>query len=510
MDRFRRHWAALLLSALSGVLLTAGFPRLAMPLVSWVALVPLLFAVRGKTRNQAFWLGYACGMVHYGTTLYWIRNVVEQYGGIPLPLAVGILLLLCAYLALYPACFGLLAQFLENRPLLWMGLLAPLWVALEWFRAYALSGFPWADLGYTQTPFLPLIQVADVAGVYGVSWLLVWANTNIALLLMRRRLHWGLAVVVLCTVGVLLYGSRRLETIQVLQANANQEVVGLIQGNIDQAHKWEPAYQQATVDRYLQLSALAARNVPTPGLLVWPETAAPFFFGLEDRFTPQLVHFAQESKLPLLFGSPSVSRMNGQTRYYNRVFLVGADGTTLGSYAKEHLVPFGEYVPFPRILFFVQRLVQAAGDFAAGQDQRPLALKGQRFGVLICYEAIFPELARAAVRLGATTLVTVTNDAWFGDSSAPYQHLEMAGWRAIENRVPLVRCANTGISTVFQATGRSDKRIPLNETGYLICAVNPLNTQTIYNTWGDWFAWLCVLTSVAGLIYTCLFRPRPG
>jgi apolipoprotein N-acyltransferase len=177
-------------------------------------------------------------------------------------------------------------------------------------------------------------------------------------------------------------------------------------------------------------------------------------------------------------------------------------GKVLGSYAKQHLVPFGEYVPLPQLLFFVQRLVEAAGDFSAGQDARPLSLNGQRYGVLICYEAIFPDLARTTVRLGANVLVSVTNDAWFGNSSAPYQHLEMARWRAIENRVPLIRCANTGISTVFEATGRSGRQIPLNESGYLVCGVTPLTVTTLYNRYGDWFAWLCSLTALLAVIYT--------
>jgi apolipoprotein N-acyltransferase len=510
IGRSKHDWQAMLLSALSGGLLTAGFPRLEMALVSWVALVPLLFALQGKTSRAAFRLGYLCGLVHYVTTFYWIRNVVEQYGGVPLPLAIVVLLLMCGYLALYPALFALLAKHWEPRPQLSVWLLPTAWVALEWLRAHALSGFPWANLGYSQTPFATLIQVADVTGVYGVSWLLLLANTCITLALMRRRLHWSLAILAGCILATLIYGSGRLETIQGLQDQAKAQVAGLIQGNVDQAHKWDPAFQQATVERYLKLSGMLVNNSPPPDLLVWPETAAPFFYGLEDRFTPQLRKFVQQARIPLLFGSPTVVRVGDQPKYFNEVFLVDAAGATLGSYAKQHLVPFGEYVPFPRLLFFVQRLVQAAGDFAAGRDQRPLALNGQRFGILICYEAIFPDLSRAAVRLGASTLVNVTNDAWFGTSSAPYQHLAMARWRAIENRVPLIRCANTGISTVFEPTGRTDKMIPLNETGTLVCALHPVPVTTIYTTWGDWFAWVCVLTSVVGLVTTVRYRQWSG
>jgi apolipoprotein N-acyltransferase len=197
-----------------------------------------------------------------------------------------------------------------------------------------------------------------------------------------------------------------------------------------------------------------------------------------------------------------VGQTQGQPHYYNRLFLLDAQGRILGSYSKQHLVPFGEYVPLSRLLFFVQRLVQAAGDFSPGTDARPLALGAQRYGGLICYEAIFPALARETARLGANVLVNVTNDAWYGITSAPYQHFEMARWRAIENRVPLIRCANTGISTVFSATGRSGATIALNKTGYHVYEVLPVQTATVYNRHGDWFAWLCCLTALAAVVYS--------
>jgi apolipoprotein N-acyltransferase len=174
----------------------------------------------------------------------------------------------------------------------------------------------------------------------------------------------------------------------------------------------------------------------------------------------------------------------------------------LGAYAKQHLVPFGEYVPLKSLLFFVHRLVQAAGDFVPGHDPSPLTLGNHRLGVLICYEGIFPELARRAVRLGATCLINITNDAWYGKTSAPYQHLEIERIRSIEFRTPLVRAANTGVSAIFDATGKPCGSVALDEQGFLVCTVHPFRSLTFYAKWGDLFAWACVLTVAVGLLYS--------
>lgn len=198
--------------------------------------------------------------------------------------------------------------------------------------------------------------------------------------------------------------------------------------------------------------------------------------------------------------------VEGEPRLQNRAYLVNEAAILEGVYAKQHLVPFGEYVPLQKLLFFVSRLVQAAGDFVPGDDPSPLILARQPFGVLICYEDIFPELARAAVERGATALINITNDAWYGTSSAPYQHLDMARWRAVEFRVPLIRAANTGISSIFDATGRACGAISLNQEGFLVCSVHPFRTLTFYAKWGDLFAWLCGLVTAGGLLYALLWR----
>ena len=499
-------WFAVFLSLMSGLLLTAGFPSCNLYYLSWVSLLPLLLALQGKSRRQAFLLGALCGLAHYVTVLYWIRFVINRYGGIPLPLAVLVLLLLCAYLALYPACFALFAREWEKRPYLRIFGLPCAWVALEFVRAHALTGFPWANLGYTQTAVTPIIQIADITGVFGISWLVVLANTVLLTLYKRSRVAVALGVLVICLAGATAYGYWRLDGIGRLQAEAEPLTVAVVQGNIDQSLKWDPAFQQETLRRYRELSLEAAKAKPKPVLVVWPETSAPFFYGIEESLTEQLNGIVRETGIPVLFGSPAASMVNKKPRLLNRGYLVDEKGVPIGNYAKQHLVPFGEYVPFQGILFFVHRLVEAAGDFMAGEDPSPLSLRGTPLGVLICYEDIFPELARHTVQRGAMALVNITNDAWFGTTSAPYQHKEMARWRAIEFRVPMIRAANTGISAIYDATGEPLGSIPLNERGFLTGTVHPFRILTFYARWGDLFAWLCSLVVACGLIYSAYVR----
>ncbi|NSW86122.1 MAG: apolipoprotein N-acyltransferase [Syntrophobacteraceae bacterium] len=496
--------SGILLSSLSGILLTAGFPFFDFYYLSWIALVPLLVAVRGRTPRQAALLGYLCGMVHYVTTMYWIRYVIYHYGGLAFPLAALILLLLCAYMSVYPAAFAFAAKKLERYPMAWVFGLPCVWVTLEFIRAHALTGFPWASLGYTQTPFSLLIQVSDITGVFGVSWVLVLAGTSLAALHYRFRAWPGLLVLALTLSATAFYGSWRIEQIRAMQDLVSPVNVAVVQGNIDQSVKWDPAFQQETLQRYRRLTLEAVKHDPQPDLVVWPETAAPFFYGIEPKLTPQLNEIVREAGKPVLFGSPAARRVGTEARLLNRTYLLEKDATVSGAYDKRHLVPFGEYVPLKTLLFFVNRLVESAGDFVPGDDPSPLGFNSLSMGILICYEGIFPGLSRDTVLRGATSLFNLTNDAWYGDTSAPYQHLEISRWRAVEFRVPLVRAANTGISVMFDATGAPCGTIPLNREGYLICNIRPIRLLTIYARWGDFFAWFCTLTAACAMLL-CIY-----
>lgn len=486
----------------TGLLLTAGFPSWNLYGASWIALIPLLIRIDGFSSRSACFFGFVAGFVHNLTTLYWITYVVTHYGNLPLVVSAAVLCLLCAYLALYPAVFFLAAQRWHASPALWIWGLPCLWIALEWLRAHALTGFPWANLGYTQTAVDPLLQTADIAGVYGVGWLVVLVNTVLARLLKHRSgLRHVVAAVLCCTVFV-GYGLWRGHALRRETPDASSAIhIALIQGNIDQSVKWDPTFQQKTLDIYRNLSEAALQENPLD-LLVWPETAAPFFYGLEEAPTRKFNEIATSLNTPILLGIPWLIPDGTSPRLQNRAVLFHPPEGIAAAYAKRHLVPFGEYVPLKRVLFFVEKLVAAAGDFVPGEDPAVFPFKGTALGVLICYEAIFPELARDEVRHGARFLVNLTNDAWFGRTAAPYQHLEIARWRAVECRVPLVRCANTGISAVFDRTGKTLTSLPLDVTATAGAAIVPgPGDPTFFVRYGNLFPWVCTLTTLLCVVY---------
>jgi apolipoprotein N-acyltransferase len=482
---------------------------------AWVAFVPLLYAIQGKNGKQAFALGCICGLAHSATCLFWIYYAVYHYGGFSTVIAFLVYLLLCCIMAVYPAVFALIARRWERMPALYVFGLPFAWVLLEWIRAFMISGFPWANLGYTQTPLNRLIQVSDITGVYGLSWLVVFGNTVIAGFIRNFFRRAGLAVLAACIVCALLYGFWRYENIRVLQDRAPMLNAAVIQGNIAQNEKWDPAFEAETINRYAHLSTECVKRTPVPDILVWPESAMPFFYGLDEKLTPRVDSIVRQISKPLLFGSIGVVRVEGRGRLVNRAYLVDENAVLRGAYSKQHLVPFGEYVPYSNILFFIPRHIAAgAMDFAPGRDPGPLIFGDLRLGVLICYEAIFPQISRETVRMGAQMLMNVTNDAWYGDTGGPYQHLEIASWRAIEFRVPLVRAANTGISAIFDATGRECGRIALNTSGFLTCSVRPMSYLSFYAKYGDLFAWLCVFATFCAFVYEIVYlrilRRMPG
>ncbi len=492
---------AILLSALSGLLLSAGFPKPAMFYFSWVSLVPLFYAVQRKTGKQALALGYICGFMHSLTCLFWIYHAIHFFGGFSPALSFLVLLPLCCIMAVYPAVFALLAQKCECRPLLFVFGLPFAWVALEWARAFAISGFPWANLGYTQTPLNRLIQVADITGVYGLSWLVVLGNTVIFGFIRNFNRRSGVAVLSACIVCALLYGFWRCDQIGGLQNRSGELNVGVIQGNIAQNEKWDPAFEAETISRYARLSLECVKQEPVPDILVWPESAMPFFYGLDESLSPRVDNIVRQTGKPLLFGSIGVTQVDGKARLLNRAYLLDERAGLVGAYAKQHLVPFGEYVPWSNILFFVKHIAAGSVDFIPGTNPGPLLFEGPPLGVLICYETIFPQIARESVRRGAQVLMNITNDAWYGDTGGPYQHLEIARWRAIEFRVPLVRAANTGISAMFDATGQECGRLALNTSGFLTCSVHPMSYLSFYAKYGDLFAWFCVFAALCVIIF---------
>jgi apolipoprotein N-acyltransferase len=507
----------LLLCATSGLLAAAAFPPFSIWPLAWVAWVPLLLALRGRSPRAAFLPGFTSGLVAWVATLPWIVIVVHVYGHAPLAFAVLVLFALSAYLALYPAVWAVgvaCAARAGAGACVWLG--AGLWVALEFLRTYLLSGFPWAILANSQAGVVPIIQIAEWTGAYGVSFLLILASLSIAGVLAamvegkRVQEAWfRLGVVALFVAVVFSYGQGRRDAIATRMKARHPLTVALIQGNIPQDVKWDAAFVLGSLQRYLALTAEATKK--KPDLIVWPEAATTFFFQDEPRLAARIFKAADAARAPIFFGGSAyrVEAEGGRrrARYFNSAYLVAPGGRLLGRYDKIHLVPFGEYVPFRRYLPFLPRVATgiAGEDFTPGDGQELLRVGGRKLGALICYEAIFPALSRRLERRGAQLLINITNDAWFGRSGAPGQHLEAAVFRAVEGRIGIARAANTGISALIQPTGEVTLRTALFKIVEVTGPLTPRVLTTFYTRHGDVFAWACVglgvLAFVAGRLH---------
>lgn len=488
-----------LAAAASGLVLALAFPRPELAFLAWGALVPLLLVMQ----RHPFRSGFIAGGAFFALVLYWLNVVMVTFGGLPLILSLVAYLLLVAYLALFFAAATWAASRLRAKAGLAVVLTLPvLWTGLEFLRGWLFSGFPWALLGYSQQGVLTLLQSADLFGVYGLSFLLILSNAVLAAVL--QRLHggggvwpWRSAGVTLLLVGAAVaYGSWRLG--HDLDARDKNLQTTLVQGNIDQSVKWDPAFQRSTIEIYRDLSLAAT---PAPELIVWPESATPFYYQSGGILADEVRDVAVQRRAFLLFGSPAYERSNLRDRYLNSAFLLDPTGAILGRSDKIHLVPFGEYVPLSTFLPFVNKLVVGIGDFSPGTVS-PLPLDGHRLGVLVCYEAIFPELARDYVQKGSDLLVNVTNDAWYGHTSAPYQHLAMARFRAVENRIWLARAANTGISAFVAPSGRISGATEIFTTTSSSGRVGLGAAPTLYGQIGDSLPLCCLGLSLVWLVRT--------
>ncbi len=521
------------LTLLSSLLLFAASPgQWALAPLAWIALLPLLIARHGLSAKKSAILGLLCGLAYYLSLIYWIIIALGRFGGLPLWLTVPALVGLALYMALYLATFTAILSWTSSRlPVVWTAPLA--WVGLDFIRCHLFTGFPWLDLGYSQFDWPMINQIADLCGHYGITFLIIMANALLADFLfapcnakhhlgpsaaiapaqdkqpIANRLgkamppgQWGLAtrliLPVLLLAAALTYNSWRYQQLSQALSLAPTLAIGLMQGNIDQSEKWQPELQEKTVNTYLGLSAESTASQPAD-LLIWPETALPFFpseTALFQRITDKFAHLAGPS---LLCGAPHFQTEldSGKTSYFNSAFLISpstvAQGVALQRYDKEHLVPFGEYIPLQRYLPKALPLVQTMGNFSPGQDSAPLINKQAKLGILICFESIFPEEARMRVSRGANILVNLTNDAWYGRSSAPFQQVPMAVLRAIENRRGLARAANTGISFLVNPLGVVLSASPIFKKLQISGRLPLFEETAFYTRLGFLFPQLCLL-----------------
>ena len=510
-EQLVRYFPALL----SGSLMTLAFPDTQWAWLAWGALIPLVVSIRGASPGQAFRMGLAMGMMHFLSLIYWILPTLRIYGNLPILLALPVLLLMVLYLALYPGLFCLIISrdySHKNIPVS-LPLKASLaWVALEFIRAKLFTGFPWGLSGYSQYLNINLIQIADITGVYGISFIIVMVNTTLAMAwhLLKTKKHpsetkkfqatalgvWG-GVLILGIMGLMIYGHGRLATMETIMAHAPKAIISVVQGNIPQVEKWDDAYKTETVSTYCQLS-----QTSVPGqardLIIWPETALPFYYTCDKEISDRVDACVRQSNAWFIIGSPAFSLLGEDDfQFFNRAYMLTPRATVSQFYDKSHLVPFGEYVPFGKYLTFLDKLTSQAGDFSPGpKDAKPLAFKKNRAGILICFEIIFPELASTVVKNGADLLVTMTNDAWFGHTSAPLQHFSMAVFRAVENRRSVARAANTGISGFIDPGGKITATTALFEKTTLTQALPCVNSMSFYTKYGDLFAMICLLATI--------------
>ena len=477
-----------------------------------IAISGLPAAAQSTRPLRAFTFGLIAGAVYFIGTVYWTSTVVATYGQLATPVAVFAMTLLALYLALYPALTALVTSvFVARLGAVGLFLAPAAWVATEFLRGYLFGGFPWVPLGNSQVTVLPIAQLASVLGVYGLSALVALVNATLTFALLtpgRVRLKAiGAIAVVLAAIGV--WGSRRIADGSLVRQGTPIRV-GLIQGNIEQRLKWRPDEAYRIFTTYIAMTRDAVRRGAQ--FVVWPESATPFTFEEDLAGQEQLRALAREVRVPILFGSDQSARVGGQEAHYNAAFALAADGTTAAVYRKIHLVPFGEFVPMADMLTFFPPLVQSLAGFAPfspGESMVMLPVGSHRASTAICYEVVYPSLVRDAVQRGSELLTTITNDAWYGTSSAPYQHFAMASMRAIEHGRYLARAANTGISGVVDPYGRVVAQSAIFEQVGLVDEVRFLNGGTIYTAIGDAIAYAAIALVVIALMTTARLKPGP-
>jgi len=507
------RWKNISLALLSGILLVLIFPKFNLSFLAWVALVPLFLALEGKNLRESFNLGFLAGLTSFTGILYWIVPTIVSSGESKLLAFISLLLLSC-YLSIYYGFFCLIFRYTSLKIIhstLSLFFAPALWVSLELLRAHLFSGFPWALLGYSQWNFTSLIQISEFTGVYGVSFLIVMVNGVLMEVgrsfgffrgeemvskakVKRSALPLVISVVVfLCCLayGFIIMSRESFTESRNFQDEDSQVRIALLQGNIDQYMKWDKNYEQLIKDTYGELVNMASKE--NPQLIVWPETALPGYFKRERELQKWVEKVVSQTSAYHIIGSPEYR----EGAYYNAAFLISPKGEILGEYDKIHLVPFGEIVPFRPILSQFIGVLNELGDFSPSQERKLLSTPFGSFAVLICWEGIFPHLVRKFVKDGADYLANITNDAWFLRTSAPFQHFIASIFRAVENRVSIIRVANTGVSGFIDQYGRITKKTEIFNKDYLNSSVSRRIHQTFYTNYGDIFAYLCVALSIS-------------
>ena len=508
------HPSAWLLVLLSAVLQILIFPLPGLYIFSWFALTPLILALlrarpagelevigapnlQPATPWQGFLLGFVCGIVWYAGTCYWIFDTMRLYGGLNAPMALLVLFLFCCYLGLYHGLFGLLLSLLARpRDLRRALVVAPfLWVAVELART-RITGFPWNLLGIAQVDNVALCRIAGWTGVYGISFEIALVNVAFAAaFLIPRAKRTAMLVAGLAAAAVLQAG----RLVEAPPANADRAAL-LVQQNVPVQAEWTPAYFQQTLSGLTQLTVNSA-NGHKIDLIVWPESPAPFFTN-DAKFRDAISRLARDTNAWIVVGAigSDASQPNVEGPVFNSAALISPGGQWTSRYDKVHLVPFGEYLPFPSLFSFAGGLTKEVGQFEHGTSHRPLIAAGESLGLFICYESIFPDEVRQSADQGAEVFVNISNDGWYGDSGAYAQHLNQTRMRAIENDRWILSATDTGVTASIDPLGRVAARSQRKQRAALEAPYALTSVTTFYTRHGDWFAYVCAIISAGALL----------
>lgn len=529
------HFSAWLLVLLSSLLQVLIFPLPGLYVLSWVAFASLIVALlrarpvgvlemdgsinlQAAKPGQAFLLAYVSGILWYAGTCYWIYDTMHQYGGLNKPLALLALFLFCLYLGLYHGLFGLLVSLAVGPGRDYRRALVAtpfLWVAVELARTL-VTGFPWNLLGTAQVDNISLSRITTWTGVYGVSFEIVLVNVAVAAaFLVPRKKRSTLLIAALSAAAVLQAG--RLVDAPVLPVD---HAALLVQENLPVDATWTRDTFERTLRELADLSATSAASGSSGApasktgvvdLIVWPESPAPFFTS-DPLFREPMSEMARDAHTWVVTGAigttPAMQSGRSRSELYNSAALISPSGDWTARYDKVHLVPFGEYLPFPSLFAFAGGLTKEVGEFGKGASRAPLVAGSRRLGVFICYESVFPGEVRQFADQGAQVLVNLSNDGWYGDSGAYAQHLNQTRMRAIENDRWILSATNTGVTASIDPYGRIVARLPRKERATLVAPYVLTSVTTFYTRHGDWFAWLCAIISAGALLSRFVFSEK--
>jgi apolipoprotein N-acyltransferase len=492
--------------ALTGFLLSASFPKADLGFLAWIAFVPLIaFVYKASNPVRAFWGGFIAGAVQLFFLQIWIPSVLAQYGGVSSALAwlsYGLMLIL---LSLFPATACFVTKLLIRSGENYLMSFPFIWIAMEYAQNFfPFGGYPWILTGYSQSKYLRLIQIADLTGVFGISFLILFFNVAFFWTGLHRKRGWASAGPLIAAAALialsLFYGTNSFYTWDSIKPNFR---AAMLQGNVS-FNDPEKIMTEKVKSGYARMAD--SLNSPNPDLLIIPESPSPVAFEYDSEYRQNLERLASGFSMGLVFNNIREEKAEGNTRYFNSAYFISQDGRLVDVYDKMHLVPFGEYIPMKEIFSFIQTISKDVSAFSPGSNYRIVKIGDHPANAVLCFEIIFPDLVRRFVKKGSQLILNLTNDGWYGDSSAPFQHLSIARWRAIENRRYLLRAANSGISAFIEPTGRIQ-----TSTGILRQAVCEgrfafVPHQTFYTRYGDVFVFLCVIIALGFVIFNGLRR----